>query len=351
MAHEIEQHDNVVLHRQRAWHGLGIVVEDAPTPLEALTIAGLDWEVVPAPLLASMPDGSKVSCRGHVANVRSDLVGVDDDASILGIVSTHYQAVQNRELAEFCEALAEQDDTVRIESAGSIRNGQKLWFLLKGDSFTVGDDEDVIAPYVCVSNGHDGKTSVRATPTSVRVVCSNTLHMVIPRIDDEGRIGRKELEGRSFVCNHVGDMKGKVEEAKQALQLYGRARDEMRGGMDLLADADCTTDAFKQFFLRAYSNTVKPIAATPTTEAERRDYNKAVEGAVKCLSRFTEESDRFGGSMWTAFNAYSGWLQHDRGINYKDPTVKVERRQELSLFGIDSERTSRAFAIALSLAT
>ena len=53
MAHEITQHDNVVLHRTPAWHGLGIVVKDAPTPIEALKIAGLDWNVEQWPLSAT----------------------------------------------------------------------------------------------------------------------------------------------------------------------------------------------------------------------------------------------------------------------------------------------------------
>lgn len=42
MSHEITSTDNVVLHRTSAWHGLGTVVADAPTPREALTLAGLE---------------------------------------------------------------------------------------------------------------------------------------------------------------------------------------------------------------------------------------------------------------------------------------------------------------------
>ena len=45
MAHEITSTDGLVLHKEEAWHGLGTIVEDAPTPQEALQIAGLDWTV------------------------------------------------------------------------------------------------------------------------------------------------------------------------------------------------------------------------------------------------------------------------------------------------------------------
>ena len=129
MAHEIEQHDGVVLHREKAWHGLGTIVENAPTPLEALQIARLDWSVEQWPLAAQRPDGGYLPIKTSVANVRSDV------GHLLGIVGDGYQPIQNRDLAEFCTALAEQDDVVKIESAGSIRNGAKVWFLLKGESF------------------------------------------------------------------------------------------------------------------------------------------------------------------------------------------------------------------------
>ena len=53
MAHEITEYDNVVLHRTPAWHGLGVVVHEAPTPMEALKIAGLDWNIEQWPMTSS----------------------------------------------------------------------------------------------------------------------------------------------------------------------------------------------------------------------------------------------------------------------------------------------------------
>ena len=83
MGHEITEHDNVVLHQKRAWHGLGIVVEDAPTPREALKIAGLDWKVKQKPLMVRSESGDKIIIDSHVANWRSDT------DSLLGVVSNN----------------------------------------------------------------------------------------------------------------------------------------------------------------------------------------------------------------------------------------------------------------------
>jgi hypothetical protein len=45
MSHEITNTDDMVLHKEAAWHGLGNVVETAPSPGQALTLANLDWTV------------------------------------------------------------------------------------------------------------------------------------------------------------------------------------------------------------------------------------------------------------------------------------------------------------------
>lgn len=80
MAHEITATDNVVLTRNAAWHGLGVVVQDAPNAHEALTLAGLGWNVEQWPLYATNGEGNRLSIDSKVANVRSDTKGV------LGIV-------------------------------------------------------------------------------------------------------------------------------------------------------------------------------------------------------------------------------------------------------------------------
>lgn len=217
MAHEIQERDGLVLAKQSAWHGLGIIVPDTFTPTQGLELAGLDRSVECFPLSAMMPDGSTVPVKNNRA------VMYRDESDVLGIVSDNWTPIQNRELADFCEALAEAGDTVKCETVGSIRNGAKVWFLLRGESFSVrnhGDDE--IKPYILASNGHDGKTSLRFTNTTVRVVCSNTLHMVIPR--EEG-LNRNKMEQSSFSCCHVGSRKRSRMQSKLSVSMVDRSKE------------------------------------------------------------------------------------------------------------------------------
>lgn len=302
MAHEITQRDGLVLLKDSAWHGLGKIVENAPTALEALTLADLDWEVDGLPLRMTLQDGTEVQLADWVANTRRG------NTKPFGLVSPDYVRFQNRQVAEFIEELVEQNDTIKIESAGSIREGAKIWFLVRGESFSVrnrkGDDE--VKPYICVSNGHDGATGLRCTPTTVRVVCSNTLHMVIPRYDNE--TGRMVVSNGGYGSTHIGDLKRKVEEAKKALGLYQQSVAETRIVIDALASKDINQDIVKQFFLEAYTKQFGSIDLE--TGSKTRD--KAHDAFAAFSHRFATEEQQFGASRWTMFNAYSGWLQHDR---------------------------------------
>ena len=104
MGHEITNTDNVLLHKTRAWHGLGTVVASAPTPREGLKLAGIDWGVEQYPLVAKLPDGTEVEVDTHVINYRSDT------NTPLGVVSSGYQPIQNGEMADFSEALLDPSD-------------------------------------------------------------------------------------------------------------------------------------------------------------------------------------------------------------------------------------------------
>lgn len=72
MAHEITSRDGLVLHKNAAWHGLGTIVQDAPTTREALKLASLDWSVEQWPLSATNGEGEKLAVTNYVANVRTD---------------------------------------------------------------------------------------------------------------------------------------------------------------------------------------------------------------------------------------------------------------------------------------
>lgn len=188
--------------REKPWHGLGVMVQNAPTSEDALRLAGLDWEVIQKNVITV--DGDPVA--GFKANVRAS------DNSVIGVVSDKYKVAQNREAFEFTDALL--GEGVRYETAGSLQNGRRVWILARLPHQYIINGEE-IAPYLVFMNAHDGSGAIKVAMTPIRVVCQNTLNLAL------------STAKRSWSCNHTGDISGKMEEARDTLVYAGRYMSEL----------------------------------------------------------------------------------------------------------------------------
>ncbi len=195
--------------RQKPWHGLGTMVMEAPDSKTALNLAGLDWSVIQKELTTE--DGFPV--RGFKANVR------DLDNQVLGVVTDRYKVVQNEEAFAFTDELL--GEGVRYETAGSLQNGRRTWILAKlPQRYIISGDE--ITPYLVFMNSHDGTGAIKAAMTPIRVVCQNTLNLAL------------STAKRSWSTNHVGDIKGKMEDARYTLLYADRYMAELGKAIDSL---------------------------------------------------------------------------------------------------------------------
>lgn len=197
MAHEFESGFFV---REPAWHGLGTVVQNAPTSKEALQLAGLDWNVSQGEVVVN-----GIVIPGYKANLR------DTDQSVLGIVSDKYKIVQNKEAFDFTDALL--GEGITYETAGSLKNGKTTWILAKMDQVKVLGDK--VDPYICFTNTHDGTGAVRVCMTDVRVVCNNTLSLALQHAK------------RTWSVRHIGDIASKKMEAAETLRLAKQYNTEL----------------------------------------------------------------------------------------------------------------------------
>ena len=180
--------------REKPWHGLGIMVADAPNSKDALRLAGLNWKVLQEPVYTE----NKELIQGYKANVRNS------DRKVLGVVTDRYKVIQNEEAFAFTDALL--GEGVRYETAGSLQEGRRVWMLARlPREFIIGGER--ISPYMVVSNTHDGSGAVKTALTPIRVVCNNTLNLAL------------RTAKRSWSMIHTGDISGKIEEAKNTLLL------------------------------------------------------------------------------------------------------------------------------------
>lgn len=180
--------------RETPWHGMGTIVEDAPTSEDAIRLAGLDWDVKGQKVFTS----DNVEIPGAIATVRTS------DGRPLGLVTERYKIVQNRDAFAFTDALL--GEGVTYETAGSLFGGKVVWLLARmpGEYKILGDKVD---PYMVFTNSHDGSGAVRVAMTPIRVVCKNTLNAALR--------GTK----RMWSAKHTGKIEKKLEGAMQTFDL------------------------------------------------------------------------------------------------------------------------------------
>jgi len=118
--------------REKAWHGLGKIVESYPTSAEALKFAGLDYSVEKRPLFT-------VDSRNLATFQESD-AGADgflpdilvpnfystvrtDTEEVLGVVGKDYKVVQNIEAFSFFDSIVGGGEGILYETAGALGKG------------------------------------------------------------------------------------------------------------------------------------------------------------------------------------------------------------------------------------
>ncbi len=274
--------------REVPWHGLGTKVEEAPTSKDALELAGLDWEINGMPVYTS--DGEQI--EGYQANTRSS------DSKVLGIVSSKYQIVQNKDAFDFTDALV--DEGMTYETAGSLFGGKKIWLLGKMPERYIAGDK--FEPYICFTNTHDGTGAVRALMTPVRVVCNNTLNMAL------------QSATRAWSTVHRGDIESKMRDARLTLELADRYIVKLDETADRLANAKMSEGEMK-----AALDKMIPVAEN-ATDRQKRTAEKAKEEIIICTLR--PDVAQFLNTKWGFLNAVSDYVGHS------EPRRKTQNWQE-----------------------
>jgi phage/plasmid-like protein (TIGR03299 family) len=334
MAHEIMENDGAVFNRVAAWHRLGTVVDSDLSPTEALKAAGLDWNVIKTGFVkAEHPDIGTVFSEDYSAIVRQDT------QEILSVQSDDYQVIQNSEHFEMAYELSKD---VKVESALSLKNGRKIVLLLRGDTFDVaGSSGDTVTEYMGLINSHDGSIAFSALPTSVRIVCQNTLSMAIAN----ARRGKN-----MFRITHKGTtMEDKKEAMRDALREFKSSGKFFRETVDTLANYELTKTDIQKFWMDVWGMIEAPIVSNPTTDAEKSNYDNALKAVSSWSETFDRERDetKSKASVWMAANAVSKFIQHR--VAARGRKASIENRAWDNLAGLNQDSTMKVFRHALTL--
>ncbi|MFO0845841.1 MAG: DUF932 domain-containing protein [Gemmataceae bacterium] len=309
MAHMVESMFSV---RKAPWHGLGVVVRDAPSVEEGLRLAGLDWSVSRQRLYT--PDGQQAPAYAVVR---------DSDGKILGAVGERYRPLQNREAFAFFQPFLDAGEAT-LETAGSLAGGSRVWVLarLNRDPIVVAPNDEVVK-YLLLSNSHDGSLAVRVGFTPVRVVCNNTLTLAHASKDSQ----LVRLRHSSGVVQNLANVRDTIDAVNARFEATAEQYRRL------------ATRDVNQADLRRYIARVLDAGAEPSPRLAN-----IVERVTELFEAGAGNDTVYvSGTWWAAFNGLTEWLSHERGRT-------ADSRVNSLWYGDAAAMNHRALVTALDMA-
>ncbi|WP_412467466.1 DUF932 domain-containing protein [Pedobacter sp. KLB.chiD] len=350
MAHNLNYNSRTGNHsffsvKEKAWHGLGKIVESYPTSAEALKFAGLDYSVEKRPLftvdsknlISYQNSDSDISLNGFmpeilVPNFYSTVR--TDTEEVLGVVGRDYKVVQNTEAFSFFDSIVGGGEGILYETAGALGKGERIFITAKLPSYIKVGKDDLIEQYLFLTTSHDGFGSITAAFTPVRIVCNNTLNAAIKNSSSSIRI------------RHSSGANDRLKQAHTLMGISGRIGDEMEQIFNHWAKVRITDTDLKKLVqvAMAPNREVLDKLQRGLLDEASSVYKNIVDDVYSyAMSAPSQLIDTAKGTLFGAYNAVTGYYQNAR--KFKDSEAKFKSIIE----GTAKQRGQSAFDLCLDL--
>jgi phage/plasmid-like protein (TIGR03299 family) len=312
MSHEIHENDNVVLGSNTpAWHGLGTVFAGLLSPLRCYIEGVGAREMIEMPVLAG----------GQVVDGYKAILGTysNGQRTPLSIVGDGYGLLKDSAFFEILEKV--YGGRAVVETAGTLRNGRRIWALVKRDSWAV--NGDTVNTFDLWVNRHDGSGCFELHRTNIRVVCQNTWNAAI----GSGR-------ARVFGVRHTVNVDAGIAQAIRLVETVDAAQKAEQVKAQRLADVEMRQEEAETFFRSLLG----------AKEDGNGEINGKVGAQLDTLNDlFKRGTGNFGATRWDAFNAVTEFTDHSRTVRTTNGRSKAEARFESVLLGSGDDLKARAF--------
>lgn len=290
MAHEVE---TAMFTKTPAWHQLGVVLDEAPDIFKAFQCSGLNWNVDKMQL--GIPAQPEVKIEKFALQRNSD-------KRILGYSGIDYTPWQNAEAFKWVEPLI-NSHLWKIDAAGSLKQGEVCWILLKQHGYQIVPG-DTLKEYLLLNWAHNGLFANIIQPTSIRVVCNNTL--------------QASLSGDNKIkIRHTQAIFDKMEVVQQLFKESEQSFEEQNSKFQMLLDK-VMTDAMLEEFCDKYMPIPEKVGRGQTIAKKNNELIKTmVFGAASGHKELGIKNSAYG-----LFQAISEANEHylvkektDKGMN------------------------------------
>lgn len=316
--------------QQKAWHGLGKVVQDYPTSREAIEYAGLNYTVAKAPNLHILPSGKEVLSDKSFFTFRTDNEEVLGDS-----VGKEYQIVQNADAFSFFDSIV-GGDGIQYETAGALGKGERIFITAKLPNYIKVGSNDLIEKYIFLTTSHNGYGSIIAAFTPTRIVCNNTLNMALGNMSNAVKI------------RHTANAKDRLAQAHKVMGISNKLSEQLDTIFNRWARVRITDAALKKLIQRAMipnKEVLDKLKAGKDDELSTY-FNNMVSSVYEYgISSPTQQTETTKGTVFGAYNAITGYFQNVR--KYKDEESKLK---SILLGGTAQLRSQAAFELCMEAA-
>lgn len=295
---------------QKAWHGLGQIVEGSMTAKQAIELAQLDYDVVKVPILASMPNQSMdMVVPNQFATLRNDT------NEVFGVVGSQYEIIQNVEAFNFFDNIVGEGAAI-YETAGALGIGQKIFVSAKmpNDIIRINGSDDITEMYVVLTSSHDGSGSIVGMVTPIRVVCSNTLAFALKDSTNKVKI------------RHTKNAHIALQQAHELLGITHVLTNELNDCFNVLAKKSVTDERVKELINAIF------VGGGKKEEESTRIQNIKNEVLENYFTGVGQ--NKILGTAWGVYNGVTHYLSHVK--EYKNQSSMFE-----SLMGGESYNVSQ----------
>ncbi|MPM41240.1 hypothetical protein SDC9_87890 [bioreactor metagenome] len=253
-----------------------------------------------------------------------------DTRTPLSVVSQRYKVVQPQEVLEFYRDLSEVAG-FELETAGVLKAGRRFWALARTGRSACLKGNDVVRSYLLLATSCDGTLATMAIPTSVRVVCNNTLAMALQGVN-AGAI--KVPHSTQFDAQAV----------KRQLGVAVNQWDSFMYRMKTLAERKVKTHEAMNYFLKVICHTDQPGEGGGSGVS-----GLANERALKKVQTLFEGRGRGAelqaakDTAWGLLSAVTEFVDHEKQARSQD------NRLDSAWFGQGASLKQRALEHALQL--
>ena len=320
------------------WHGLGNQLPEKQ-PLEIWAqAAGMDWQIKESPVHFSIDNVHNASMFGSFDEQK--VLYRSDTNTALSVVSNRYQVVQPMEVLEFYRDLTEQAG-FELETAGVLKGGRKFWALARTGKSTALKGNDVVNGYVLLATSCDGSLATVAMPTTVRVVCNNTLSIAVNGAEQAVKVSHRSNFGADAV--------------KRRLGIAVSQWDQFMYEMKILSERKVNVKEANRYFETLLSSNPTGTVPAIASKSHLKLLNTQTESVIPNERAYKKLQAMYGGqgrgaeltaakdTAWGLLCAVTEFVDHERQAR------STENRLDSAWFGNGGQMKQKALEQALQL--